>query len=406
MRLLFVLVLLVAPRMSNAQDSPTLDAFTAAVEAKRAELIEVRHDIHRNPEISGMEKRTSSLVASRLRTLGWTVRQQIGGYGVVATLNGELPGERVVAFRADMDAVRSNEHDPAEYRSQIPGVRHICGHDVHATIGLTLAEGLSSIRSQFGGTVMLVFQPAEETASGAVAMLEDGAFNSITPDAIFAVHTTPYEVGQVATTPGGMMASRDRLTVTISGLGDIDAAAKEALEQVVSHNTVSREESFTSVPRNSIYMNTRPVQKSGDSRVIRSTVMLAESSVREKLVRELTESLNALNTEDTHVKFEYNRWIYGVTNDPEVTRRAADVARNILGSDNVIALSGIVPAFSEDFGSFQEVSPGTMFFLGVSNEAKGWVGMPHSPNYMADDEAIFVGARTMAAIMLDALAPS
>ncbi len=353
-----------------------------------------------------MEKRTSSLVAERLKDLGWTVQERVGGYGVVATLRGTLPGERVVAFRADMDAVRSLDRDPVDYRSLKPGVRHICGHDVHTTIALALAKGFSSIRSQYGGTIMLLFQPAEETASGAKAMLADGIFSTSRPDAIFAVHTAPFQIGQVATTPGGMMGSRDRLTVTISGSGNIDEVADKARDQINSHNTVTREQSFRGVPPESVYIRTQQtLRPGGNTRVIRSTVMLADASVRERLVESLTENLQLMDSEETRVVLEYDRWIYGVTNDLDLTTRATQIAEGVLGKDNVIQLTQFVPAFSEDFGSFQDIMPGTMFFLGVSNETRGWIGMPHSPGYVADDEAIFVGARTMAAIILDALDP-
>ncbi len=405
---IFVAVLASVSAFSvRGQNVSALEAFSDATENTKTELIAVRHDIHQNPEISGQEKRTSALITQRLELLGWSVRERVGGYGVVATLKGMLPGERTIAFRADMDAVRSQDPDPVSYRSQTPGIRHICGHDVHTTIGLTLAEGFTSIRSKYGGTIMLLFQPAEESATGAIAMLEDDVFGTLEPDAIFAYHTTPYQTGQVATTPGGLMGSRDRLTVTISGSGNIDEVAADVRESIMSHSTVSPEESFNSVPRESIYIQMqRTARVNNSTRRIQSTVMLADADVRERLVQSLNDSLNPMENGETRVSLQYDRWIYGVTNDLEVTTRAVEVAKGVLGEDNVIPITRFVPAFSEDFGSFQDVTPGTMFFLGVSNEAKGWVGMPHSPGYVADDEAIFVGARTMAAIMLDALNPS
>ncbi|MBT8401734.1 MAG: amidohydrolase [Rhodothermia bacterium] len=407
-RLLITVVAVVAlaagyPSGARCQATAAMEAFVDAIESKRAELIEIRHDVHRNPELSGMEERTSALVAARLKGLGWNVRERIGGYGVVATLRGTLPGDRVVAFRADMDAVRSQHRDPVDYRSQKRGVRHICGHDVHTTIALALAEGFSSIRGEYGGTVMLLFQPAEETASGANAMLRDDVFATLKPHAIFAVHTAPFQIGQVATTPGGMMASRDRLTVTIRGTGDIDDVANRVRDRIASHSTVLPEDSFGSVPHDAVYIRMQPTLRSGDDvRIVRATVMLADAQVRKELVAALNDGLKMMSDE-TRVSLEYDRWIYGVTNDNDLTTRAVKVAAGVLGEGNVILLTQYVPAFSEDFGSFQEVTPGTMFFLGVSNEAKGWVGMPHSPDYVADDEAIFVGARTMAAVMLDAL---
>ncbi|MBK5099343.1 MAG: M20/M25/M40 family metallo-hydrolase, partial [Gemmatimonadetes bacterium] len=159
---------------AQGQDAASLQA---AVDSRlfetRDELIEVRRDIHRHPEVSGREERTAGVVAGRLRALGLDVRTDVGGHGVVAVLRGSHPGP-IVAFRADMDAVASRDPDPVDFASTVEGVRHICGHDIHTTVGLALAEGMAAIRDQLAGSVMLIFQPAEENATGARAMLEDG----------------------------------------------------------------------------------------------------------------------------------------------------------------------------------------------------------------------------------------
>ncbi|UCG88138.1 MAG: amidohydrolase [Gemmatimonadota bacterium] len=211
----------------HAQQSAFDSVYTKVTEQltlKEAELIALRRDLHQHPELSGAEERTSGVIAQRLQSLGFEVRTGVGGFGVVGMLHGAKPGP-TIAFRADMDAVRSTAPDPVEFRSLTPGVRHICGHDVHVTVGLAIAEGIAMVRNDIAGSVMLVFQPAEENATGARAMLADDVFGSAKPDAIYAVHTAPFPVGQLATKPGGMMAGRDVVHVSISGSGDLDVAA-------------------------------------------------------------------------------------------------------------------------------------------------------------------------------------
>ena len=148
--LVVVLSLTLAGSMA-AQESNPYGRFADRFDALHDELIEIRHDFHRHPEVSGSEERTSGVVAARLNELGFQVRTGVGGYGVVGRLDGGRPGP-IVAFRADMDAVPSNPADPVEFRSETKGVRHICGHDIHTTVGLALAEGFAAIRDDLAGS--------------------------------------------------------------------------------------------------------------------------------------------------------------------------------------------------------------------------------------------------------------
>lgn len=172
-------------------------------------LVELRHDIHRHPEVSGREVRTAGVVAERLKAAGLEVRTGIGGNGVVGVLRGGRPGP-LVAYRADMDAVPSSEPDPSSIRSETPGVRHICGHDLHVTIAVGLAEALARQRDRLNGSVMFIFQPSEERATGAGLMLADGLFAKEKPVAIYGLHTAPYEVGVVASRADRMMLANDQ----------------------------------------------------------------------------------------------------------------------------------------------------------------------------------------------------
>jgi len=199
-----VIVAISAPQ--SAPRLPLRSRVDAFVRAHEQAFIEIRRDIHRHPELSGREERTAKIVADRLRALGLDVRSGVGGHGVAAILKGGRPGP-LVAYRADMDAVVSNATDPAPFPSVIAGVRHICGHDVHVAIGLGLAETLASVRADLPGRVMFVFQPAEERATGARAMIADGLFAAGRPIAVFGLHSSPLEAGRLTSKAGVMMYS-------------------------------------------------------------------------------------------------------------------------------------------------------------------------------------------------------
>jgi metal-dependent amidase/aminoacylase/carboxypeptidase family protein len=176
------------------------------IDARHADFVALRRDLHRHPELSGREARTADVIAKQLKTLGLDVRTGVGGHGVVGILKGGRPGP-LVAYRADMDAFPSSLPDPAPFPSEVPGVRHICGHDVHVAIGVGLASALASVRRDLPGRVMFIFQPAEERAAGARAMLDDGLFASDKPVAVFGVHAAPLEVGRITSKAGLMMYS-------------------------------------------------------------------------------------------------------------------------------------------------------------------------------------------------------
>jgi len=304
-----------------------------------------------------------------------------------------------------MDAVRSSAPDPVEFRSAIPGVRHICGHDIHITIGLSLAEGFAAVRQRLAGTIMFVFQPAEESAIGARAMIADGVFRDTMPGAIFAYHTAPISVGQLATAPEIMMAGRDRVQVTLSGSGDLEGVAREVRRRIQSVGTITPQQAVTPAPPGFVLAEVdQPSQAEAGAFAVSAWITTADSGTRARTRQEIEGHLAQLKRDGITLSIDYQeRFIAGVTNDPGLVREATASAGSVIGTEAVLNLDGVFPAYSEDFGSFQDVVPGVMFFLGVSNPEKGWVGIPHSPGYVADEESIFIGAEVMAAILLDQL---
>jgi amidohydrolase len=400
-----VLAVLVASPLYAQQT--TFDSVYAKVTEqltlKEAELIALRRDLHQHPELSGAEERTAVVVAERLQTLGFEVRTGVGGFGVVGILHGARPGP-TVAYRADMDAVRSNAPDPVEFRSLTPGVRHICGHDVHVAVGIAIAEGLAAVRDELAGSVMLVFQPAEENATGARAMLADDVFGSAKPEAIYAVHTAPPPVGQLGTKTGGMMAGRDVVQVVVSGSGNLDAAADSVRTLINGVSNISQQEAVQYAPDDFLLAQafSGRAMGGGDRRLVQAQVTTANPDVRAYAKTTILDRLENLRLEGVAIEPTYrDRVMAGVTNDSSLVTRANTNIRSVLGDEAVLQLEGVPPAFSEDFGSFQDEVPGVMYFLGVSNPATGTVGMPHSPDYVADEGAILVGAKAMTAVLLD-----
>lgn len=401
---LFLLSILAGPVVALAAADPLVTRMAVVLEEAEPELIAFRRDLHQHPELSGAETRTAGLVAARLRALGFEVRTGVGGHGVVALLQGGRPGA-VVAFRADMDAVPSHDPDPAPFASLIPGVRHICGHDIHTTLGVALATAFAAVRSEMPGSLLLVFQPAEERATGARAMLADDVFGLARPAAIYAVHTAPLEVGTLGVAYGPLLAGRDRVTVTLEGRGDLDAALTALTSALRAIGTITPEEARGTVAPDFVMVDLAPARAAtGGRRELMATFSIASPTARAGARRQVDAAARRVERPDVRASVSYReRMIAGVTNDSVLTSRGAQAIVRSLGDGAVVPLGVVSPRFSEDFGSFQAVVPGTMFLLGVSNRERGWVGMPHAPAYMADEGAIRLGGIALAAVLLDRL---
>lgn len=374
------------------------EALEELVRENSAQLVEFRRDLHRHPEVSGDEVRTSRIVAERLRALGLDVRTGIGGYGVVAVLQGAKDGP-VVAWRADMDALNSDAPDPASFASETSGVRHICGHDVHTTIGVGIAEALAAVRDQLSGTVVFIFQPSEETAEGAAAMIADRALDDPAPAAIFAVHCAPLETGQVGSGAGMLLSGVDLVTVTLTGSGDIMAAAERCGGVINSANESVSEAGFIEA----VVFESGFDETTG-AFVGRALVRASSPKNRARAQNAIESGLAGVNVPGVTCAVEYEKHVIpDVNNDATLVEAADAVIREVSGESAVYGIDAPTPSFSEDFAFFQERIPGAMFFLGVSNADEGIVGMPHQPSFMVDEDAIAFGVRTMSLVLVDYL---
>ena len=385
---------------AHAQAPTLIERIERHLQNVRAELIELRRDIHQHPEVSGQERRTAATVAGHLRALGLEVRTGIGGHGVIAILEGGKSGP-VVAYRADMDAVHSSAPDPVPFASETPGVRHICGHDIHTTVALGVAEGLQSIRAELPGTVVFIFQPAEENIQGAKAMIEAGALVDPPPAAIFAVHSAPLEVGQIGSVEGLALPGLDQVAVTVSGTGasqETAGAYARAIGDVSTGTDVPPEDYIAAMVG-----RPRAIPDSGDW-MVTGMVRAGSEQARARARQAIERGLAAIEIQGASYDYDYREQVLpDMVNDPHLVRSTLNAIRSAVGSENLLEINRVTPYFGEDFAFFQQQVPGAMYWLGVANSQLGYVGMPHSPDFVADEEAIFVGAKAMAAVLLDFL---
>lgn len=386
---------------AEGEDDGLLRDATVAIERARMDLIGVRRDLHSIPERSEAESRTAAIVAARLRARGLEVRTDVGGHGVVGILRGSQPGP-VIAFRADMDAVPSTAPDPVDFRSQVPGLRHICGHDIHTTVGLAIADGLSAIADRLPGTVIFVFQPAEESATGARAMLADGVFDAVRPKEIFAFHTAPLEAGRIGTKPGAMLPARDHVSVSFNApanRNDLGQQVAMSLAALASPGIGSSSaEPFVIIQS----QETEWLSGSGQWRVS-ANLTVSGPEAREAARTRLNAALSGLRLAGFSPAVDWQRRVPGAFNDPTLELSLRPAIEQAMGPGSLVVSSTLPTPFSEDFGWFTDEIPGVMYWLGVANAERGWSGLPHSPDYVADEDSIQAGARAMAAVILNRL---
>jgi amidohydrolase len=416
-----------------ADDSSARDGrIDRSVEALFPTLVEIRRDIHRNPELSNQEERTAKVVAERLRKLGLEVKTGIGGHGVVALLRGGKEGG-VVAVRADMDGLPIQEAGGRPYGSTQAGVMHACGHDVHVTAALGVAELLVKHRDDVKGTVKFIFQPAEEGMPvdfkedwGALRMLREGALENPKPQAIFALHCTPLATrrgsdrmepepllaGQIGYCLGPSSANSDRFRITIKGKMAHGAAPHRSVDAVVvaaeavtALQTIRSRATDTQDPLvltiGSIHGGNRENIIAGEVE-LRGTVRTYSEKVQDRVIELMQRTLKGVT--DAHgatYELDYRKGYPSILNREEIGNRALKSIERIVGEKNVIdTLPGMG---GEDFSYFSRVVPGFYYRLGVANVEKGITAGVHTAEFDVDESCLKVAVKTMAAVVCDAL---
>ena len=372
-----------------------------ALAAQVGEFIQLRRDIHSEPELAFDEHRTSALVAAKLEAWGYEVTRGLGGTGVVGQLK-RGSGARRLGLRADMDALPIDETTGAAWASRRSGVMHACGHDGHTAMLLAAARRIAD-QGQFDGTLNLIFQPAEEGGGGALRMMADGLFERFPCDAIFAMHNAPgVPQGQLVFREGPFMASSDYATITLTGIGGhgamphrgtdcIVAAASTvmALQTIVSRNVDPLEMAVITVgalhagKANNVIPATATLELS---------VRALSRAVRERLEQRI-KALVAAQAESYGVSARVD-WRQGyavLVNDEAQTDFARQVGLELRGAEGVILHGPQLPG-SEDFSFMLERVPGSYLLIGNGDGDSAGACSVHNPGYDFNDDNIAVGA--------------
>ena len=374
-------------------------------------LVALRHDLHKHPELGRTEFRTSALVAASLRDLGLDVATGVGGTGVVGVLRSGT-SDRRIALRADMDALPIQEQTGLSYASATRGIFHGCGHDGHTTMLIGAARHLARTR-RFDGTVVFVFQPAEEGLAGARAMIEDGLFERFPVDEVYALHNWPdLPEGTVETRPGPIMAAADRFDIEITGRGghaaqphatpDSILAASELVGQlntIVARRIDPTQSAVLSVTRleGGHTHNVLPARVS-----LTGTVRTFDPAVQDRIeesIRKVAAGV-ALGSE-TRIEVAYDRYYPATIND------AAAAGHALAAATRVASRAGVAPQpsfASEDFAFMLQRKPGAYIWLG---QRRGENEAPlHHPSYDFNDAVIGRGIALHAALAESRLSPS
>jgi len=372
----------------------------------QSEWIALRHDLHAHPELAFEEHRTAGVVAEWLSRYGLEVRTGVANTGVVGTLRGEAGEGLVVGFRADMDALPIEEQNDLPYRSRHPGKMHACGHDGHTTILLGAAAVLSRLRAQVRGTVRFYFQPAEESVSGAKAMLAEGVLQEMPPRWVVALHGRPgLPLGSVGIRAGAMMASADTFDIRLKGRGGHAALPHLTDDPIVAgaqlvqamQTLVSRE----SAPADPVVLSITQFHAGNTYNVLpeeahlAGTVRCLREATRGRVRQRMQQVVEAIaQTWHLEGRFDWHEGVPALWNNEEVTSRIAQVAERAFGKERVIWLEHPLMG-AEDFAYFAQAVPSAMFFLGLG-EVADW----HTACFDFPDEAIAPGVEMFVRLAL------
>ena len=386
---------------------------TAALDATR--LIEIRRDLHRNPELSHRESRTASRIVEVLRELGYEPRTGIAGHGVVVDLEGAHPGPTLL-MRADIDALPIQEESEHDYASRNEGVMHACGHDVHTTIGLGVASHLIARRAELHGRVRFVFQPAEEAAPppgqaiGAERMVQEGVLDAPSVDAAFALHVMPLlDVGRIGFTGGPVWAASELFDIHIrgkmahgayphEGIDPIVAGAQlvQALQTVVSRTVDAREACVLSVCRFDAGTAYNIIPERAHLQGLLRTLDPAVRDLALQRMAEVVRHTAAALGCDAELQTVRGTWL--TANCPTLERFAIET---IVDRVPGLEATPFKPQMgAEDFAAFSRRVPGCYLFLGVRNEARGITHMIHTPRFDVDERCLELGTLAMVEALL------
>ena len=404
-----------------------VESLAAAVDG---DVLEMRRDFHQHPELGNREVRTSGIVAKHLQALGMEVRTGIAHTGVVAILRGAKPGPNIV-LRADMDALPVTERvdlpfaskATAEFGGQTVGVMHACGHDAHTAMLLGAATALAGLREQLGGSIMFLFQPAEEgpppgEQGGARLMIDEGVFADFKPVAVFGLHVIAgIPSDTIAYRPGPFMASADSFRIVVKGSQTHGSTPWRGVDPVLtaadiistSQSVVSRRAELTRGPlvvsfgtvQGGVRFNIIP-----DQVEMTGTIRAFEQDMREQAHSDLTriaEHVAAAHGATVETQIPENEGAPVLRNDVALTQSMKSSLERATGG-KLIEIAPVTTA--EDFAYFSEVAPVMFWFVGASRPDADMASVPfnHSPDFHLDEAALKLGVRSLLQVALDRLA--
>lgn len=372
-----------------------------------SEIVQLRRQIHKNPELAFEEYDTANLICDFLRSNNIEFTSGVAKTGVVALIKGKNPGKKTVALRADMDALPIIEKNDVAYKSANEGKMHACGHDVHTSSLLGTAKILQSLKEKFEGTVKFIFQPSEEKyPGGAKVMIEEGVLENPAPEVIFGQHVFPeLEVGKVGMKSGKYMASTDEIFITVKGKGGHGAIPQNNVDPVLmaSHLVVALQQivSRNSNPAMPTVLSFGRIIGEGQTNVIPDEVKLSgimrtfdEDWRKEMKVKISQLAENLVKSMGGTCKVEFDPGYPFLVNDEKTTENARLYAIDYLGKENVADLE--LRTTAEDFAYFAQKVPACFYRLGIKNEEKGIVSNLHTATFDVDEESLKVGMGLMA----------
>ena len=370
------------------------------------EMIALRREVHRHPELAYAERETAARVARALQAAGIEVRAGVGGTGVVATIG---RGGRTVLLRVDMDGLPIHEQSEADYASRVPGAMHACGHDGHVAMGVTAARVLAGRR--LDGTVRVMFQPAEEGEGGAQAMVAGGVLEGV--DVTLGVHLwNELAVGTLGVKAGPLMAAVDRLKVVVHGRGGHGGRPQASADPVVAAAHV------VTALQTIVSRETNPVQAAvvtigsihggeafnviPDEVTLTGTLRTFDAGLRRSMPERIARIAGGVaQALGCRAEVEVKAGNPAVVNDPAVAEVARRAAVRVVGADKVVLPEPTMGG--EDMAVYFERTPGCFVFVGSGNPARGLDQPHHSPRFDFDEDALAIGADFLAAAAEEAL---
>jgi amidohydrolase len=382
--------------------------FLADAQALAEQMTAVRRDLHAHPELGFQEVRTARIVAEQLARLGYEVVTGVGKTGVVGLMGGAKAGDRTVLMRFDMDALPIDELNDVPYRSQTPGVMHACGHDAHVAVGLGVAEIMAKHRELWGGTIKLMFQPAEEGLGGALAMIGDGLLEGPRPDVALGLHVSSgHPLGQAVVRSGALLAASDGFEILVQGHGGHGARPHETIDAVLvgAHLIVALQTIVARSidPEQTGVVTVGSIQAGNagnviaDSALLRGTVRTFDQETREMIHRRIEEvAAGVAATFGATIDVRLRIGVSPTINAAPPTDVVFDAAAEVLGAGQINTTFRTTAG--EDFSEVLARVPGSFFFIGSRNEELGFTAPHHNPHFDIDERCLPLGA----AILCDA----